>query len=141
MEKVRFGSHEFDLVPMGISIESINKTRSIRFISDLSVPSVLDIVANPGNYEQISIIGQDGNPQNVYTDIATFKHIGYTKDVEIDQGTTSDVYSVTYGVDAVEKELISLSNQLTAARSVIGSLNTQIDDLSNTIVIISMSNF
>jgi peptidoglycan hydrolase CwlO-like protein len=42
-------------------------------------------------------------------------------------------------VDAVEKELSNLSNQLTVARSEIGSLNTQIDDLSNTIVIISMS--
>ncbi len=139
MEKVKFGTHEFDLVPMGNTADDIKKTRSIQFISDMGMNDVFGIVTNPENYNLIEIIGQDGNPQNVYTDIAAFKHIGYTKDVEIDQGTTADVYTVTYSVDAVEKELSNLSNQLTVARSEIGSLNTQIDDLSNTIVIISMS--
>ena len=103
MEKVRFGTHEFDLIPMGIS--SADKTRSIRFVSDLSFDDVFNIVTNLDNYGQITIIGQDGNPQNVYTDTAAFKHIGYTKDASIDQETTADVYSVTYSVDAIEKEL------------------------------------
>ena len=103
MEKVRFGTHEFDLIPMGIS--SADKTRSIRFVSDLSFDDVFNIVTNLDNYGQITIIGQDGNPLDVYTDTATFKYIGYTKDVAIDQDTTADVYTVTYSVDAVEKEL------------------------------------
>ncbi len=124
MEKVKFGTTEFNLVPMGISVNDVKKTRSIRFISELDYPEIYTIVSNLNNMDTITIIGQDGNTQNTYADCIAFKGLGYEKDVVIDDVTTADVYTVTYSIDAVEKAM--------------KSLNSQIDDLSNIIVIISM---
>ncbi len=125
MEKLKIGNTEFDLVPMGITEDSTRKTRSFKFISASSYNDVIYVVS--GHISTIQHIGNDGNPLNTYGDIAKFKSLSFEKDVELSAGVLADVYKVTYSTDAVEKA--------------INELNNQIDDLSNTIVIISMQMF
>ncbi len=138
MEKLKIGSTEFDLVPMGISEDTQRKTRSFKFTSQLSNGAVYDIVSVITT--KIQHIGNDGTVSNTYADIASFKGLSFEKDVIIEDGVIRDVYTATYSVDAVEKELGSIRTQLTAAHEEVTALNNQIDDLSNTIVIISMGN-
>jgi hypothetical protein len=138
MEKIKIGSTEFDLVPMGISEDTQRKTRSFKFTSLLSYFDVITVVS--GNVTSVLHIGSDGQTVKTYSDIVAFKGLGFDKDVSIEDGVTEDVYTVTYSVDAVEKDLNSLKTQLATAQAQIALQNTQLDDLSNTIVIISMQN-
>lgn len=131
MEKLKIGSNTFDLIPMGISEDTIRKTRSFIFVSGLSYSEIIGIVS--GTVTEVQHIGNDGNTIKAYADIVAFKGLGYYRDVIIGDGATADVYTVTYSVDAIEREINTLKTQLTAS-------NKQIDDLSNTIVIISMGN-
>jgi hypothetical protein len=138
MEKIKIGSTEFDLIPMGISEDTQRKTRSFKFTSGLSYLDVITIVS--GSVTSVLHIGSDGQTVKLYSDIVAFKGLGFDKDVSIEDGVTADVYTVTYSVDAVEKDLNSLKTQLATAQAQIALQNTQLDDLSNTIVIISMQN-
>ncbi len=138
MEKLKIGNTEFDLVPMGISEDTQRKTRSFRFTSQLSNGVVYDIVS--AITTEIQHIGNDGKVSNTYADIASFKGLLFEKDVIVEDGVIADVYTVTYSVDAVEKELGSIRTQLIASHEEVTELNNQIDDLSNTIVIISIGN-
>lgn len=138
MEKIKIGLQEFDLVPMGISEDTQRKTRSFKFTSMLSYADVITVVS--GAVTSVLHIGTDGNTVKTYSDLVAFKGLGYDKDVSIEDGVIADVYTVTYSVDSIEKDLNSLKTQLAAAQAQIDLQNTQLDDLSNTIVIISMQN-
>ena len=113
MEKIKLKSdEEFELIPMGISNDSTSKTRSFRFISPVGYADTLAIVSTESSFESIQIIGADGNPQATYADCVSFKGLAFEKGVKIDDNTTADVYTVTYTVNAVERELLSLKKQL-----------------------------
>ena len=112
LEKVKFGTHEFDLVPMGISVDSVKKTRSIRFISNLSYPDIYSVVSEPNNFTVITTIGLDGIPQNTYADSVAFKGMGFDKDIKINDNITADVYTVTHSVDSIERAIATLQAKL-----------------------------
>lgn len=122
MEKIKIGNTEFDLVPMGIGEDIVKKTRYFKFISNLDYAQVINLVSL--NTDNIQHLDSEGNIINTYADIVAFKGLAFEKDVVIEDGVTSDVYTVTYGTDPIQKE--------------INRLNNEVDDLSNTIVIISM---
>lgn len=116
MEKVKFGTYEHELVPVGITVNETNKTRSIRFISTLSYNDVINIVSNPDNFESITVIGEDGNTQSTFADCVAFKGLSFDKDIKIDDDTTTDVYTVTYSVDQLERAISDLQIKINNAQ-------------------------
>lgn len=110
MEKIKIGLQEFDLVPMGITDDTQRKTRSYKFTSLLSYLDVITVVS--GAVTSILHIGGDGNIIKTYSDIVAFKGLGFEKDLSIEDGVTTDVYTVTYSIDAVEKEIQRMNEKI-----------------------------
>lgn len=115
-EKVKFRTTEFNLIPMGITEDTTKKTRLFKFISELSYSEVIAIVTNPNNYDTVTIIGQDGNPQTTYADCVSFKGMAYENEVLIGLDTIDDVYTVTYSVDAIARAVSTLQAKLDSSQ-------------------------
>lgn len=123
MEKIKLkNGQEFTLIPMGIT--TAEKIRIFRVTSTLSYEEIKTAVSNTDNISSIDYTLADGNTYRTYADCVSFKGLAFDKGVKIDDSTISDVYAISLSTDAVEKSMIDLNNQ--------------IDDLSNTVVMISM---
>ena len=112
MEKIKLSNDQlFEIIPMGIS--SSDKKRVLIISSDLQYANIETAFLN---VDRIEYLSESGEVLAVYTDGVSVKTI--SKDIE--NGT----YTIEIGTDAVERHL--------------RIINTQIDDLTNTVVMISM---
>jgi hypothetical protein len=111
MERIRINNQEFNLIPMGITTS--DKKRSFTISSTLPYA---DIETAFSNVDRIEYLSDSGEVLATYVDGVALKSL--SRDIE--NGT----YTAEIGIDTVEKKLQSMSSQ--------------VDDLTNTIVIISM---
>jgi len=106
MEKLKIGSIEFDLVPMGILEDTQGKTRS--FIVTKSVDFEATRTAVLAGLTRIDHIGNDGAIANSYMDCIALKSILYNE-----EGT----YSITLSTDASLTEIKALQAKLKETQS------------------------
>jgi hypothetical protein len=123
IERIRLSNGtEFTLIPMGI--EERDRLRYFKFTSDLNYYDILAEFENSDNLAVIEHILADGSVGATYNDCVSFKTLTYAPDVEIGDKTVTDIYIVCVGTDAVERTL--------------QALNTNIDDLTNVIAMMSL---
>ena len=123
IERIRLSNGtEFTLIPMGI--EERDRLRYFKFTSDLNYYDILAEFENSDNLAVIEHILADGSVGATYNDCVSFKALTFVPSVEVDDKTITDIYIVSVGTDAVEKEL--------------QRLNTNINDLTNIIVAMTM---
>lgn len=123
MEKIRLSNGaEFMLVPMGI--ETRDKLRCFKFVSELNYYDILSNFSNTDNLLIVEHVLADGTVGTTYSDSVVYKSLTFAPGVAIDDNTVSDVYMVAISTDPVERE--------------IKNLKTDIDDLTNIIVMMSM---
>jgi hypothetical protein len=103
MEKLKIGSNTFDLVPMGISEDTIRKTRSFTVAENMEFEEIRAAVRI--GLSQIDHIGNDGNVSNSYMDCISLKSI-----LVNEEGT----YTITLSTDANLREIKDLKSQIDA---------------------------
>lgn len=107
MEKLKIGSNTFDLVPMGISEDTIRKTRSFTVTKSLEFdPMKAAILAG---LTQVDHIGNDGAVVNSYMDCVALKSITVNED--------STSYTITLSTDASLTEIKALQAKLKETQS------------------------
>jgi len=123
IERIRLSNGtEFILIPMGI--EERDRLRYFKFTSDLNYYDILAEFENPDNLAVIEHVLADGTVGTTYNDCVSFKTLTFAPKVQIDDKTVTDIYIVCVGTDAVERTL--------------QALNTNIDDLTNVIAMMSL---
>lgn len=118
-EKIKLSdsqSTQLDLIPNGISTDNTTNIRKFMFRSSITYSELLTLFNSPANIKTIAYILADGSTGTTYTDCVELKSLSYD--------ITGEYYTAELSIDAVEKAL--------------QSMNAQIDDLSNTIVMMSM---
>ena len=123
MENIRLSNgKEFLLAPMGI--EDVGNLRYFKFMSDMNYYDILAEFENIENLQVIEHVLADGTVGTTYNDCVSFKTLTFAPKVQIDDKTVTDIYIVCVGTDAVERTL--------------QALNTNIDDLTNVIAMMSL---
>jgi molybdopterin-guanine dinucleotide biosynthesis protein len=105
-----------NIVPMGIGDNTIAKTRTVMFQTTLTYAEIETILLNSTNLSVTQHLSETGEVYNTYTDIAKLKNLGYDYN--------SNTYTAVFSTDEVEAKLQSIT--------------TQLDDLTNVIIVISM---
>jgi hypothetical protein len=114
-EKIKVANgQEFDLVPMGISNPS-DKRRQFKFTSDMPYDDIKIMFLNPDNLASIDHILQSGEVTTTYTDCVSLKQLSTEFDVLIGEETI-DVYTALISIDAVEKQVASLQQELSVSQ-------------------------
>ncbi len=103
MEKLKIGTQEFDLVPMGIYEDTQRKTRSFKVVENMEFEELRATVRIGLN--QIDHIGNDDKIANSYMDCISLKSILITE-----EGT----YTITLSTDANLREIRDLKSQIDA---------------------------
>lgn len=124
-EKIKLkNGQEFDLIPNGIVTDEAKQRRYFKFTSELAYTDILAALSNTANLMQVDYIAEDGTTARTYADCTALKSLNYVLEYQIDDNTTANIYVAEISTDPVERAM--------------QGLNCQIDDLANTIVIISM---
>lgn len=100
MEKIIFGTHEFELVPVGIAANDMIKRRSFKFTTDLSYPDVEEILIDPENFATIQYAVESGDVVATYADCVALKTLA--KDIE------TGVYTAEYSTDEMARRVSEL---------------------------------
>lgn len=108
MEKLKIGAVEFDLKPMGISEDTIQKTRSFKVVKIMEFNDMRATMLEGMN--QIDHIGNDGNIANSYMDCVALKYLG--------QGylEEQDTYIIVLSTDANRAAWEALQRENTELR-------------------------
>jgi hypothetical protein len=101
-----------------------DKLRYYKFVSALSYDEIKAIFAESNNVSSIDYVLSDGSTYLTYADGVTYKCLSFMPDVKIDNNTVSDVYIVAISTDPTGKA--------------IQALNTEMDNITNTIVMMTM---
>lgn len=124
-EKIKLkNGQEFELIPMGISTNEFTKVRKFKFKSSLAYAEILAMFSDFSNIEKIDYVLADGTVEKTYLDCVSLKSFGFSPNYKIDENTTADIFVVEIGIDIVERT--------------IQEINSQIDDLANTVVMVSV---
>jgi hypothetical protein len=111
MEKIKIGSTEFDLVPMGISEDAQSKTRSFKVVKIMEFDDMRTAILE--GVTQIDHIGNDGNISNSYMDCVSLKRLAAEYGTEIDV-EPQNTYTIVLSTDASISEIRALQSQITA---------------------------
>jgi hypothetical protein len=106
MEKLKIGNNTFDLVPMGISEDTIRKTRSFTVSKSMDFEAMRTAVLS--GMSRIDHIGNDGTVVNTYMDCIALKTI-----LVNEEGT----YTITLSTDASLTEIKALQAKLKETQS------------------------
>ncbi len=124
-EKLKLANGQnFDLIPMGIVTDETKKVRYFKFTSALSYDELKSMFFDSSNLVSIDYIGEDGKTLKSYQDCVKTLVISFVPSYKVDDNITADIYVVTVSTDAVLRG--------------IETMNTQITDIFNTIVIMTM---
>lgn len=94
MEKIKLGNKQtFEILPMGISTNVFEKTRTFSFISDLGYSEV-EIAFQPENISQIEYYSIADELLKIYADCAALKSLTKEFGKEYEDGKFADVYTV-----------------------------------------------
>jgi len=105
MEKIVFGTHEFDLVvPVGIATNDVTKRRGFKFTTELPYQEVENILVNPENFATIKYQPTDDIVAATYADCVSLKTLG--KDIE------SGIYTAEYSTDEVARRMAELEAEI-----------------------------
>ena len=104
MEKIIFNTHEFDLVPVGITVNETTKRRSFKFVTELPYQEIEDILTDPVNFDVIKYQTGEGETVATYADCVSLKTI--SKDIE------TGVYTVEYSTDEVARKMAEIIEAL-----------------------------
>jgi hypothetical protein len=107
--KLKNGS-VFEMIPMGVS-ES-EKKRIFKFTSSLTYEEIKTLFSTSDNISSIDYILADGTTSKTYADCVSFKGLSFETDIEVEEGITTDVYTVTLSADAVEKTIKVLQSKI-----------------------------
>lgn len=111
-EKIRLkNGQEFEIIPMGIEVQG--NRRIFKFVSELSYPEVLEVFANEDNISKIEYILADGTTGRTYLDCVSLKALGFNPKYQVFEDATADVFIVEISIDAVERVLKALQNNMT----------------------------
>ena len=117
MEKIKLkNGQEFELIPMGISTDNIMKRREFAIMSELPFEEIKAIFSNIDNISEIHYT-KDNLTSKTYADCVGFKSIKLDTDYKIDENTITDIYIVELSIDAMEKELNELNEELKAQQN------------------------
>lgn len=108
MEKLVFNTHEFDLVPVGISHNDVTKRRGFKFTSDLPYQDIEDVLTNPESFASIKFKVGD-TVVATYADCVSLKTL--SKDIE------TGIYTAEFSTDAVERRMAELEAEIEALKS------------------------
>lgn len=100
MEKFKFGTNTFDVVPNGIENDTFNKRRKFYFKTELSYPEVEAILTKQDNLTGVQYIAENGDILATYSDCVSLKVLSKS----LDTGT----YTAEFSTDATEKEISEL---------------------------------
>ena len=108
---------------MGVITDASKKVRYFKFTSELTHEELLAIFSDSTNLSSIDYIQEDGAIKT-YQDCVKMLVISFVPNYQIDDNTTADIYVVTVSTDEVLRGM--------------ETINTQITDIFNTIVIMTM---
>jgi hypothetical protein len=113
MEKLKLANGQvLNLIPnWGRETE---KTREFKFTSDQDINTLLELLSNQDNFASVQIISPSGDTLKIYQDITSFAGIFLDKDVQTDDKTVSDVYTVRYRTDLTAREIQQLKDTVDA---------------------------
>lgn len=121
MEKLKLSNGtEFNLIPMGIA--ETEKTRGFKLTAEQDINTVLDLVSNPDNFASVQISGASGDTLKIYQDITSFAGLSLDKDVQVEDNTTADVYTIKYRTDAAETKIKALEQEVTILKDTVDAL-------------------
>lgn len=103
MEKIVFGTHEFELVPVGISANDVTKRRGFKFTSELPYQEVEDILTALENFATIQYQAND-TVVTTYADCVSLKTL--SKDIE------TGIYTAEYSTDEVARRMAELEAEI-----------------------------
>lgn len=106
MEKFKFGTNEFDVVPNGVANKEAEKARLYYFKSSLTTTEVEEILSNYDNISNIQYIAENGDVLAIHTDCVKCKTV--TKDLE------TGICIAKFSTDATERELTVLREKVAA---------------------------
>ena len=133
MEKIKLkNGQEFELVPMGIVNDDINKRRKFKIVSELPYEEIKAIFNDADNIAVIDY-AVDTTVSKTYADCVILKSLKFEVGYRIDESTERDIYIIELSTDEVSMALQKIqetlnSNQLTNDRS-IGETTIMIADL------------
>ena len=133
MEKIKLkNGQEFELVPMGIVNDDMNKRRKFKIVSELPYEEIKAIFNDADNIAVIDY-AVDTTVSKTYADCVILKSLKFEVGYRIDESTERDIYIIELSTDEVPMVLQKIqetlnSNQLTNDRS-IGETTIMIADL------------
>jgi len=124
MEKIRLSNGaEFMLVPMGI--ETRDKLRCFKFISELNYYDILADFSNTDNLLIVEHILADGTVGATYSDCVAYKSLTFVPNVQVDDNTVSDIYVVAISIDPVERALKETNSNIHTTMAVVDMVLTE----------------
>lgn len=112
MEKIKLkNGQEFELVPMGIVNDDMNKRRKFKIVSELPYEEIKAIFNDADNIAVIDY-AVDTTVSKTYADCVILKSLKFEVGYRIDENITTDIYVAELSTDAVEKELEVLKQAL-----------------------------
>lgn len=133
MEKIKLkNGQEFELVPMGIVNDDMNKRRKFKIVSELPYEEIKAIFNDADNIAVIDY-AVDTTVSKTYADCVILKSLKFEVGYRIDESTERDIYIIELSTDEVSMALQKIqetlkSNQSTNDRS-IGETTIMIADL------------
>lgn len=109
MEKIVFGTNEFDLVPVGISHNDVTKRRGFKFTSDLPYQEIEDVLTDPESFAVIKYQLEDGLVVATYADCVSLKTL--SKDIE------TGIYTAEFSTDEVARRMADLEAEIEALKA------------------------
>ena len=105
MEKLILSNgQEFELAPMGVTVDSRNKRRTFKFVTALTYEEIKAIFSDSANLTSIDYVLANGAKIN-YADCTGYKGLSFTPSYVVDDVTIPDTYTVEVTTDAFEKRI------------------------------------
>lgn len=107
MEKIKLkNGQEFELVPMGISINEFKKRSTFKILTNLPYEEIKAAFSDPENISEISHVLDDETINKVYTDCVSLTSLKF------EPGDGLDTYTIEFSTDMAERELKTLKELL-----------------------------
>ena len=130
MEKIKLSNNqEFDLIPMGITVDTANKRRYFKFTSSLTYAEILALFSASENLTTVSYILADTTVGATYTDCVALKSLSYIINYKVDDLTTANIYVAEISTDAAERSMQSLQSEIADLKQKNQTLQETIDAL------------
>lgn len=130
MEKILFGTHELNLIPMGINLNVHNKTTRFDVIAELSYEDLENLLLTEENIKVIKHLSDSGEVLATYTDCVELKSITKERGKYITEDLVAhDVFTIVLSTDATVTKIRALEEENTLLKQEVSDLKELVDTL------------